>query len=250
MIKHVGRHNNRRVIVLFRTVPGEDHMALVAYVDSLPVAMHDSIMKVLESDVGQQAKELADALNRSMLPDGRIALQAMHKEGSIKKVPTNQVIMTPTVNSTVRLDELNKILSDMEVGADAVKKMAELDSQRGLRNENSPPLKKQREVGEPVRTTSADVTGETAASIAGYLDDTSLANSWVAQATKMRNEAKALLAEATRLEKEAAPLLPHVTEKPAKAKAKVSKAIKVKAAGTKTTTVAKKNAKATKKTAN
>jgi len=246
MLKHSGKHNSRKVIVLYRTVPGEDHMALIAYSDSLPSKMHDDIMKILESEVGQQAAEFSDALGRSLLTDGRQALNALHREGFIKKVPTNQVIMTPTSNSTVRLDELNSILTNMALGEDAVKKMAELDSQRGMRGSNSPAkktVKEGRELGQPEKAPEFDLPTLNAD---GVLDDNALATTWNAQATKMRNEAKSLLAEADRLNSEASALLPKAVTKKAIPKAvKVAKAAKV---ATKITTAKKTNAKATKKT--
>ena len=67
MIKHVGKHNQRRVAIVYRKVPDEAHMCLIAYTDSLPSMVHDEAMKCLESEVGQQAKELADALFRTTI---------------------------------------------------------------------------------------------------------------------------------------------------------------------------------------
>ena len=66
MIKHIGKHGDRKVAIVFREVPGEEHMALVIYPDVLQVSMHDSIMKVIESPVGQEAENLGDALFRSL----------------------------------------------------------------------------------------------------------------------------------------------------------------------------------------
>ena len=62
MYKHVARHKDKKAVLLYRQVPGEDHMCLVAYSDLLPRLYHDSIMKVLESDIGQAAENFADAL--------------------------------------------------------------------------------------------------------------------------------------------------------------------------------------------
>ena len=31
MIKHVGRHNERKIIIVYREVPNQTHMALVVY---------------------------------------------------------------------------------------------------------------------------------------------------------------------------------------------------------------------------
>jgi hypothetical protein len=132
IIKHIGKHNSKKVIILYRTVPNEDHMALVAYSDLLPRNMHDEIMKVLESPVGQQSENLADALFRNTGSDGRNSLEALHRDGFIKKVQTSQVLVTPTTTSSVRLDELNKILTEMATGEAAVKRLQELDKSKGF----------------------------------------------------------------------------------------------------------------------
>jgi len=203
MIKHVGRHNNEKVVVLYRTVPGEDHMALVAYSSKLPMMIHDEVMKCLESPVGQQAKEFSDALFRTTMADGRNALSALHDEGMIKKVPTNQVIITPQQGSQVRLDELNDIMKKMEAGEEAIKELADLDSQRGVRD---PKKAEPREVGEPANTRSAPA--QVQAPQDGALTDVDIAKGYRDQATRMQVEAKAMLAEAERLTKEASKLDP------------------------------------------
>ena len=71
MLKHIGKHNGKKVVLLWRKVPNEAHMALVAYSDALPNMIHDEVMRVLESPVGQNAKELSDALFRATMADGR-----------------------------------------------------------------------------------------------------------------------------------------------------------------------------------
>ena len=71
-MKHIAKHSDRKACILFREVPNEEHMCLVIYPDVLPAPWEDAIMKVLESDVGQQAEQFADALHRSYLPDGRV----------------------------------------------------------------------------------------------------------------------------------------------------------------------------------
>ena len=195
MIKHVGKHNSRKVVILYRTVPGEDHMCLLAYSDALPRIVHDSVMETLESPIGQQAEQFSDALFRTTLADGTNTLQTMHKEGLIKKVPTSQVIVTPTTNSSVRLDELNEMLEKMKGGDEAVKKMAELENQRGMKNNNKPLPK---ETSEP----------EIVNTIANVLTDEALAEQRIEQAAKMKADAATLLAEAKRLEQEAKELAP------------------------------------------
>lgn len=196
MLKHVAKHNDKKAVLLFREVPNEGHMCLVAYSDLLPRLVHDEIMKVLESAQGQAAENLADALFRNIMADGRNTLEVLHKEGFIKKVPCNQVIVTPGGKSTVRLDELNDILNEMKKGEDAIKKMAELDANAGISGKRrSDP----REVGAPrnSRATPAQVTES-------VLTDEDLAQQRLDQAERMRESAKQLLAEAERLANEAA----------------------------------------------
>jgi len=200
MIKHVGKHNQKRVAIVYRTVPDEDHMALVAYADSMPSMVHDEVMKVIESEVGQNAKELADALFRTTMADGTNCLTSLHKGGWLKKVPCNQVIVTPTAKSTCRLDELNNLLKKIEEGGDAAAALADMDANRGIRGAQ---VKQQgRELGQPV----VDPTRTSASDTSGVLTDDVLAEQRTAQADKMEAEAKALLAEAKRLKQEATQL--------------------------------------------
>lgn len=210
MLKHIGTHNTKKVVLLFREVPGEEHMCLVSYSDLLPRMYHDTVMTVLESAAAQNSQSLADVLHRNMMPDGKNCLEALHVSGLIKKVPCNQVLVTPNRSSSVRLDELNNILNEMAKGEAAVKKLAEIDSQQGMaanRRRGS------------TRTSAADV-GEpvvaTATAMDAALSDTDLANQRVRQAETMKADAARLLKEAEALLAEAAQLDPSVNGKPKK----------------------------------
>ncbi len=213
MLKHVGRHGEKKVVVAYNTVPGEDHMALVIYSDSLPSMLHDEVMKVIESPAGQTAKSLADALFRNIMPDGNNTLGALHKGGFLKKVQTKQVILKPNAKSNVRLDELNDILKKMEGSAEAAKKLADIDAGRGYAD---PSKNVSRDVGEPVKT-------EVAVNTSGVLTDADLANQRLDQATKMESQAKTLLAEAKRLKEEASSLAPKTKAKNVRATKKTAK---------------------------
>jgi hypothetical protein len=191
------------VAIVFREVPGEEHMALVIYPDVLQVSMHDSIMKVIESPVGQEAENLGDALFRSLLPDGRPMLQTLHAEGMIKKVQAKQVVVTPNASSHVNLDEMNGIIRKMKMGEQAIKEMADIDANRGITGKARRRDDFGREVGAPVdgiRAGSAAVAGSDAARA---LDDAQLARDRLAQAQRMETEARGLLAESARLKAEA-----------------------------------------------
>lgn len=227
MIKHVGRHNQRKVAIVYRQVPDESHMALVMYTDNLPMMVHDEAMKVLESEVGQNAKDFADALFRHVMPDGNNCLTYIHRAGYLKKVPCNQVIVTPTAKATIRLDELNEMMAKIEAGGEAADRMANIDANRGTKGV----LQEGRELGmpaqDPTRTSAVDISTP---SVPGVLSDAEIAQQRLDQATRMEAEAKGLLAEAKRLKAEAAELKPAKT---AKAKTTTAKASDVRT--TKTT---------------
>ena len=63
MIKHVGKHMDQKVAVIFREIPGEEHMALVVYPDQLQQNIHDDVMNAIQSIKGQEAKHLGEALH-------------------------------------------------------------------------------------------------------------------------------------------------------------------------------------------
>ena len=212
-MKHVGKHGDRKVCILFRQVPGEDHMCLVIYPDTLHAHWQDSIQKALESDVAQQSEELADALHRAYLPDGRPVLETLHQERMIKKLRTSDVIVTPTGNAKIRLDELNKMLNEMKQGEAAIKKMAENDASRGM---VAPDVKRKAEAeykaGQSTKSDAAYVAPPTLkAGQDGALSDRDIAANMLAQAKAMEVNARAMVAEAARMKKDAERMDPTVT---------------------------------------
>ena len=217
--KFVGKHQDRRVCVLFRQVPGEDHMCLIIYPDTTHAHWQDAIQKVLESDMAQQGEEFADALHRSYLPDGRPILETLHQERMIKKVRCSDIIMTPNQASSIRLDELNKMLNEMKQGEDAIKRLAEIDANNGLANSKRKPEPKDLGVSPASRTQPVENINVGAA-----LSDADLARSRLSQAETMKASAAQLIAEAERLTKEAADLDPTTHVKPRVAKTKKAKA--------------------------
>lgn len=206
-LRHVGKMGDRKVAIVFREVPGEPHMGLVVNTETLQAQLHDALIRCIESDIGQASEHLADALNRSYTQDGKVILQILHREGLLKKVQTAQVLVTPNPSTTIRLDELNKILNDMKQGEDAVRKMAEMDQDRGMKT----PAEVARKMRDPI--VSNDV-----------LDDMVLAKQRIEQAEKMEREANGLLAESKRLRDEAIQMAPSLKPKATK-KAKVVEAV-------------------------
>jgi len=222
MLKHVGKHNDKRCVIVFRKIPDLEHMALVIYSDLLPRMVHDEVMRALESPQGQEAKELSDVLFRTVMADGHNCLESLHRNGLLKKVPTNQVLVTPTSTSSVRLDELNDILDEMQKGEEAMKRLSDIDSSRGFTGKKAPRKAEIQEVGER-RTREAQGNTSAAEMLSGLLSDTDLAAQRLEQAQKMEASARQLLAEAERLKAEAESLSPKVDNVGTKAKKTATK---------------------------
>lgn len=115
-MKHVGKmkNNGARIVVAYRTLPGDAHSALVIGTGNLGESYHDALMNLVQDTSAQQANELADILAVRKFPDGNTMLQWLHIHGHLKKVPTNLVIMTPTKNDNVQLDELNLLIAEQK----------------------------------------------------------------------------------------------------------------------------------------
>jgi hypothetical protein len=215
-LRHIGKIGDRKVAIVFREIPGEPHMCLVVHTELLNMHIHDPLMACIESDIGQNSQNLADAINRSYTKDGKPILQVLHSQGLLKKVQTSQVLVTPSPNTRIKLDELNKMLDEMEQGESAVKRLAELDASRGMQTPA--------DVARRLRGNSTSDSPVVAAQD-GLLGDNVLANNLRQQATKMEMEAKGLLAESQRLLKEAAeidPIKATAKKKAAPKKAKVT----------------------------
>ena len=181
-------------------------MCLVVYTETLPIAMHDTLMRAIETPACQSAENLGDALFRELFNDGRPMLQTLHAEGMLKKVQTRQIVVTPNPSSHVNLEEMNEILRKMKLGDEAIREMANLDANRGMTGKVRPRDDYGREIGAPidaVRQGSSAVAGSDAARV---LDDAALAHDFQQQAQRMEAEARSLLAESARLMKEAATL--------------------------------------------
>jgi hypothetical protein len=116
MLKHVGKmkHNDAKVCVVYRTLPGDAYSALVVGTSSLTDAYHNTLVSLVESPDGQQANELGDALSNRYFPDGSNMLEHLHMAGKLVKVPTKGVWMTPTPTSQISLDELNGMIAEQK----------------------------------------------------------------------------------------------------------------------------------------
>jgi uncharacterized membrane protein YccC len=234
-IKHVGKVGDRKVAVVFREIPGEEHMCLCVYTETLNQNIHDPLISAIESEPAQRSEDgLADALNKNYTRDGKILLQVLHHEGMLKKVQTEQVMMTPSPKASIRLNKLNEMLNEMKKGEDAIKRLQEMDESRGLQDpkdiarrmrEQQPMIDAAKAAvnaaNNPVKATMPDVYG-----------DAELAQQRLQQAQRMAAEARGLLAESSRLEQEAYSMNPALAPQTAPATTKKTRAAKVEVAVT------------------
>lgn len=197
MLKHVGRmaKNKRKVIVAYRVVPGEPENCIVVTTENLDAADHDILLKTVESPAGQSADEFANVMSRTRLPDGSNMLARFHTTGKMVKVPTNTVEMTPTTQSSVMLDELNRIIAEQKGVS-----VADLAIKDPAANAQ-------------VKQSVTETIPETVTTSEGVLTDEALA-------AQYRSQADALYKEAKRLREQAEELVP--TKKKAQVKTKES----------------------------
>tara|TARA_Y100000389_G_C17468438_1_gene527938 strand:- start:1526 stop:2122 length:597 start_codon:yes stop_codon:yes gene_type:complete len=185
MYKHVGRikTNQRKVIVAYRTVPGEPDNCVVVTTENLMAEEHDTLMKLIESDAGQNEDVFANAMARTRLPDGRIMLAGFHVTGKMQKVATDLVEMTPDRSTVIGLTELNKMIAEQK--GVAIEDLATIDGGNPT------------EVSEMATVNDMPVTEDSAPG--DVMDDATLAAQYRSQADTMFKEAKRLREQAEEL---------------------------------------------------
>ena len=184
MLKHVGRvkSTNRKVIVAYRTLPGESNSCVVVTTENLEAADHDSLIKLVESNAGQNAYEFAEVMARSTLSDGSNMLSRFHTTGKMIKVATNNIEMTPDLSNVIMLDQLNQTIAESRgVTVDDL-------ALKGSATTSPEVSKDVEETITPQTTQDNDV-----------LTDEQLAASYRSQADTMFKEAKRLRDEAEKL---------------------------------------------------
>lgn len=190
-IKHIGRlkTNKRKVAVAYRTIPNDAHSALIVSTENLTDSDHDIMMQMIESPSGQSANELAEAMARTRLSDGSVMLAKFHGQGKLVKVPTSDVMMTPDNNTSISLDELNKIIAEQKGVS-----IEDLAIKEG--NEKDAPKAK----AEPVTVDPTAPSGEAiSTSSDGVLSDEDLAKQYRSQADRLSKEAAQLRRDAEEL---------------------------------------------------
>jgi hypothetical protein len=165
-IKHVGQiaSSGKKCVVVFRSIPGEENACLVVESEALATQYHDNLMETVESPTGQGDVDFYKVAQRSTFFDGRNMLEGMHLSGWLKKYPTSDVIMVPTQDARIGLNELNAQLNQDEA-----------------------------------KTTSSSINAPEGKP-AGVLEDKDIAKQMRSQANFFRSEAERLLKEAEALD--------------------------------------------------
>jgi len=193
-LKHVGRmaHNQRRVIVAYKVLPGQPDDCVVVTTENLEAGDHDSLIKLVESSAGQEADDLATVMMRTQLSDGSNMLARFHTTGKMIKVKTSAVEMIPNQNTSIKLSELNEAIA----------------SQRGVTVADLA-VKGPDGKSVPANTAAAMTASEMAAaapSVAPVVDDGVITDEGLAK--KFRSDADRLSKEAAELRRQAEELFP------------------------------------------
>jgi hypothetical protein len=204
-LKHVGKikSTGKKVLVAFRTLPGESYSCLVVATENLNDDQHNSLIQLIESPAAQQAFEFHEVLARARFPDGSTMLPTLHQQGKLLKVPTDQVVMTPNFHASIALNELNQIIAE-QMGV-AVDDMAVRDKNAITQDPNIEvqEIAQVKDISMEAKTTSSSVNEEVP-SIPLTLEE---------QAKKFRSDADRLSKEAAEMRRQAEAIFPTVKKK-------------------------------------
>ena len=179
-MKHIGTHNSRNVVVVFRQVPEEPQNCLIVYNDSLPKELQNTLDSCVKTSMAQNNPSFAVAANALQTTSGQTLLASLHTGGYMRKTPASEVFLTPNDKTRVLLSEVN-----------AMAPVQPMEPTRAPAQAQAPaPLREMATQAAPV---SAPQTGA--------LSDEQIANN-------LRSQAQSLQSEVTRLLKEADELKP------------------------------------------
>jgi hypothetical protein len=195
------KSSGKKVLVAYRTLPGDAYSALVVPTENMPDEMHNAIINLVESPAAQEAYEFAEALDRTQFPNGSRMLPALHVQQRLIKVGTDQVEMTPVIGATILLSELNQIIAEqrgiavddlhIKPGSNDKAKVVEVATVKELPTETA----------DVSKTTSASVNETTP--VTGTVEE---------QAKHFRSQADKLAKQAAEFRRKAEELVP--TKKP------------------------------------
>lgn len=198
-LKHIGKMKNTgsKVLVIFRTLPGESGTALVLPVATLPDQYHDAIIQLVESEQSQDANEFGEMMFIRHFPDGRPMLLAMQQDNRLQRVPTDSVLMTPKINSSIPLDELNSLIAEQKgMAVDELSSLVSGSPKKEI-SESAPSNTNTTETPQPAKQPAV---APVKAAENEVLSDKDIAKSYRSQADAMYKEAARLRKQADELD--------------------------------------------------
>lgn len=205
-LKHVGRikSTGKRVVVAYRTLPGDAHHALVIPTEGLSDSYHNSLISTVESNAGQEAYEFAEAMDRTQTPDGYNMLQAFHGQGKLLRLPTADIEMLPSPGAVVLLSELNQIIAEQR--GVPVDELSVKPSEAELKRQAKATEVRTRDLGEPEAAESVSET------VNFEIPDSPSATP-ESRAKQYRSQADKLAKQAAEFRRKAEELVPTVKKK-------------------------------------
>ena len=159
--KHVGRIRNtdRRCVVVYMQIPGNESNALIVDTDALPDRFHDALMDIIDSTEGQQTPHLHSLLQRRILPDlGLDMMNALHTYGLLRSVDIDNVVMYPAPNAPCPL----RTIVDFMNGEDAPAEVNQQLENRVLENQKTDSAQAQIDIAENILRQARDLEEEAA----------------------------------------------------------------------------------------
>lgn len=201
-LKHVGRlvSNGRKVLVAYRTLPGDAYSCLVIPTENLQDDQHNALIQLVENPAAQLAFEFHEVLARAKFPDGSTMLPALHVQGKLLKVGTDKVEMTPNFHTKLSLAELNQLIAEQRGVAvdDLAVKQAGIDA-----NVKVEEVATVRDISPSAKTTSASINEDAQPSV-----ETASFDSPEAEAKHYRSQADKLAKQAADMRRRAEELAP------------------------------------------
>jgi hypothetical protein len=207
-LKHVGKikSTGKKVLVAFRTLPGDAYSSLVVATENLQDEQHNSLIQLVESPAAQQAFEFHEVLARAKFPDGSTMLPTLHVQGKLLKVGTDKVEMTPNFNASISLAELNQLIAEQKGIAVSEGAVQDPSIDPNVKVEEVATVKDMNPAG---RTTSASVNEDAQPAIQAPAVPLTPED----QAKKFRSDADRLSKEAAELRRQAEALVPTTKKK-------------------------------------
>lgn len=194
--------SKKKVLVAFRTLPGDAYSCLVIPTESLSDDQHNAIINLVESPAAQEAYEFAEALDRTQFPDGSRMLPNLHGNSRLVKVATSDVEMLPVPGTSILLSELNQIIAeqrgvaidDLHISPSSMDKARANTEVREVASAHEMPA----EAADVAKTTSASVN-ESVETVAKFDTPEAEAKFYRSQADKLAKEAAAMRRKAEEL---------------------------------------------------